>query len=152
MGTELVGNALSRGTNQLGTHCWGPNVRGPYVFGTKCVTALFEYSHGIAIIISHHQLSVGVSSHHPSTTYIIHCQQLSPTISQNNPSDSFQRVVKQMSRAIRKSPCSETKVMLPQKSDGQIAMQILLTHSTAFETEIIFSLVVYIQSSPISRR
>ena len=33
-GTELVGDRLSRGTN-----CGGPNVRGPYVFGTKCVTA-----------------------------------------------------------------------------------------------------------------
>ena len=39
MGTELVGECLSRGTNQLGTHCGGPNVRGPYGFGTKCVTA-----------------------------------------------------------------------------------------------------------------
>ena len=34
MGTELVGDHLSRGTN-----CRGPNVRGPYAFGTKCVTA-----------------------------------------------------------------------------------------------------------------
>ena len=39
MGTELVGDRLSRGTNQLGTNCGGPNVREPYVFGTKCVTA-----------------------------------------------------------------------------------------------------------------
>ena len=39
MGTELVGNRLSRGTNQLGTNSGGPNVRGPYGFGTKCVTA-----------------------------------------------------------------------------------------------------------------
>ena len=39
MGTELVGDRLSRGTNQLGTNCGEPNVRGPYVFGTKCVTA-----------------------------------------------------------------------------------------------------------------
>jgi len=39
MGTELVGDRLSRGTNKLGTNCGGPNVRGPYVFGTKCVTA-----------------------------------------------------------------------------------------------------------------
>ena len=39
MGTELVGDRLSRGTNQLGNNCGGPNVRGPYAFGTKCVTA-----------------------------------------------------------------------------------------------------------------
>jgi len=39
MGTELVGDRLSRGTNQLGTNCEGPNVRGPYLFGTKSVTA-----------------------------------------------------------------------------------------------------------------
>jgi hypothetical protein len=39
MGTELVRFRLSRGTNQLGTNCGGPNVRGPYAFGTKCVTA-----------------------------------------------------------------------------------------------------------------
>ena len=39
MGTELVGDRLSRGTNQLGTNCGGSNVRGPHVFGTKCVTA-----------------------------------------------------------------------------------------------------------------
>ena len=31
MGTELVGDRLSRGTNQLGTNCGGPNVRGPNV-------------------------------------------------------------------------------------------------------------------------
>ena len=37
MGTELVGDRLSRGTNQLGTNCGGPNVRGPYTFETKCV-------------------------------------------------------------------------------------------------------------------
>ena len=39
MGTELVGDRLSRGTNHLGTNCGGPNVRGPYAFRTKCVTA-----------------------------------------------------------------------------------------------------------------
>ena len=39
MGTELVRDRLSRGTDQLGTNCGGPNVRGPYVIGTKCVTA-----------------------------------------------------------------------------------------------------------------
>ena len=39
MGTELVGDRLSRGTNKLGTNFGGLNVRGPYVFGTKCVTA-----------------------------------------------------------------------------------------------------------------
>ena len=42
MGTELGGDCLSRGTNKLGTHCGGPNVRGPYAFGihsTKCGTA-----------------------------------------------------------------------------------------------------------------
>ena len=39
MGTELVGDRLSKGTNQLGTKCGGPNVQGPYGFGTKCVTA-----------------------------------------------------------------------------------------------------------------
>ena len=39
MGTELVGDCLSRGTNQLGNHCGELNVQGPYVFGTKCVTA-----------------------------------------------------------------------------------------------------------------
>ena len=39
MGTELVGDRLSWGTNWLGTNCWGPNVRGPYVFWTNCVTA-----------------------------------------------------------------------------------------------------------------
>ena len=38
MGTELVRDCLSRGTNQLGIYCGEPNVRGPYVFGTKCVT------------------------------------------------------------------------------------------------------------------
>jgi hypothetical protein len=41
MGTELVGDRLSRGTNQLGTNCGGPNVGGPYALGTKCVTAFF---------------------------------------------------------------------------------------------------------------
>ena len=40
MGTELVGDRLSRGINQLGTNCGGPNVRGPYAFGTKCVIAV----------------------------------------------------------------------------------------------------------------
>ena len=40
MGKELVGERLSRGTNQLGTNCGEPNVQGPYVFGTKCVTAV----------------------------------------------------------------------------------------------------------------
>ena len=39
MGAELAGDHLSRGTNQLGTNCGGPNVQGPYAFGTKCVTA-----------------------------------------------------------------------------------------------------------------
>ena len=34
MGTELVEDHLSRGTNQFGTNCGGP-----YVFGTKCVGA-----------------------------------------------------------------------------------------------------------------
>ena len=29
MRTELVGDRLSRGTNQLGTHCGGPNVSQP---------------------------------------------------------------------------------------------------------------------------
>ena len=43
MGTKLVGDCLSRGTNQLGTHCEEPNVRGPYAFGTKCVTAIHPY-------------------------------------------------------------------------------------------------------------
>ena len=43
MGTELVGDRLSRGTNKLGTNCRGPNVRGPYVFGTKCVIARNGY-------------------------------------------------------------------------------------------------------------
>ena len=38
MGTELVGDRLSRGTNQLGTNCGGPNVRGPHAFGTKCAS------------------------------------------------------------------------------------------------------------------
>ena len=42
MRTELVGDRLSRGTNQLGTNLGGPNVRGPYAFGTKCVTANIE--------------------------------------------------------------------------------------------------------------
>ena len=40
IGTELVGDRLSRGTNQLGTNCGGPNVRGPYWFGTKCLNVL----------------------------------------------------------------------------------------------------------------
>ena len=40
-GTKLVGDRLSRGTNQLGTKCGGPNVRGPYEFGIKFVTAKF---------------------------------------------------------------------------------------------------------------
>ena len=39
MGTELVWDRLSRGTNQLGTNCGGP-----YVFGTKCVTAVLNTS------------------------------------------------------------------------------------------------------------
>ena len=56
MGTKLVWDHLSMGTKSFGTICpwgqnwlrtvcperpinWGPNVRGPYVFGTKCVTA-----------------------------------------------------------------------------------------------------------------
>ena len=39
MGTELVGDRLSRVTNQLGTNLGGPNVRGPFAFGTKCVRA-----------------------------------------------------------------------------------------------------------------
>ena len=39
MGTELLGDRVSRGTNEFGTNCGGPNVRGPYLFGTKCVTA-----------------------------------------------------------------------------------------------------------------
>ena len=43
MGTELVGDRLSRGTNQLGINFGGLNVRGPYVFGTKCVTACGKY-------------------------------------------------------------------------------------------------------------
>ena len=38
-GLELVRKRLSRGTNQLGTICGGPTVRGPYSFGTKYVTA-----------------------------------------------------------------------------------------------------------------
>ena len=41
MGTELVRDRLSRGTNKLGTNCGGPNVQGPYVFETKCVTAFW---------------------------------------------------------------------------------------------------------------
>ena len=40
METELVGDHLSIGTNQLGTN-WG----GPYGFGTKCVTATFWILH-----------------------------------------------------------------------------------------------------------
>ena len=56
-GTKLVGDHLSMGTKFLVTICpwglliqrdqligdplWGPNVRGPYAFGTKCVTAEF---------------------------------------------------------------------------------------------------------------
>ena len=44
MWTELDGDCLSIGTNQWGTNqletkCGGPNVRGLYGFGTKCVTA-----------------------------------------------------------------------------------------------------------------
>ena len=42
MGTELVGDCLSRETNQFGTHCAGPNVCGPYAFGIKCVTAFIS--------------------------------------------------------------------------------------------------------------
>ena len=42
MGTELVGDFLSREINQLGTHCTGPSVCGPYAFGTKCVTAFLS--------------------------------------------------------------------------------------------------------------
>ena len=34
LGTELVGDCLSRGTNR-----GGPNIQGPYAFGTKYVTA-----------------------------------------------------------------------------------------------------------------
>ena len=43
MGTELVGDRLSSGTNQLGTNCGGPNVRGLYGFGKKCVTAICHF-------------------------------------------------------------------------------------------------------------
>ena len=32
MGTELVWDCLPRGTNQLGTHCGGPTVWGPYAW------------------------------------------------------------------------------------------------------------------------
>ena len=44
MVTASVGDCLSIGTNQWGTNqletkCGGPNVRGLYGFGTKCVTA-----------------------------------------------------------------------------------------------------------------
>ena len=38
-GPELIRDHLSRGTNLLGTNYGGPNVRGPYAFGTKCVAA-----------------------------------------------------------------------------------------------------------------
>ena len=50
MDTELVGNRLPRGTNQLGFNCWGPNVHGPYMFGTKCVTAnLWQTKYVLAV-------------------------------------------------------------------------------------------------------
>ena len=45
MVTNFLGTICPWGLNWLGTICpeepinWGPNVRGPYVFGTKCVTA-----------------------------------------------------------------------------------------------------------------
>ena len=38
-GDRILGDHLSMGTNQLGINCGGPNVRGTYAFGTKCVTA-----------------------------------------------------------------------------------------------------------------
>ena len=38
MGTELVGDRLSRGTNQLGTMCLGPNVSQPYREGLYRLT------------------------------------------------------------------------------------------------------------------
>ena len=58
MGTEFLGTICPWGHNWLGTVRpegpinWGPNVRGPYVFGTKCVTS----SHGkvaLYIVIVH---------------------------------------------------------------------------------------------------
>ena len=77
MGTKLVGDHLSIKTKFLGTICpwgqnwlgtvcpegpidWGPicggpNVRGPYVFGTKCVTAPYfcfhEHTWGVSFDI-----------------------------------------------------------------------------------------------------
>ena len=42
MGIELVGDHLSRGTNQLGNNCGGRNVQGPYGLGTKRVTAIYQ--------------------------------------------------------------------------------------------------------------
>ena len=39
-GLNMLGTVCPEGTNQLGTNCGGSNVRGPYMFGTKCVTAL----------------------------------------------------------------------------------------------------------------
>ena len=42
MTTELVGDRLSRVTNQLGTNCGGPNVQWQHEFETKCVTAKKE--------------------------------------------------------------------------------------------------------------
>ena len=39
MGLNWLGTVCQEGPINLGTHCGGLNVRGPYALGTKCVTA-----------------------------------------------------------------------------------------------------------------
>ena len=43
METKLVRNFLSRGINQLGSHCGGPNVPGPYAIGTSAAYQISNY-------------------------------------------------------------------------------------------------------------
>ena len=49
MGTEFVGDRLSRGTNQLGTNCGGPNVRGPYVFACHVIAVKIDLVYEILL-------------------------------------------------------------------------------------------------------
>ena len=70
MGTELVGHRLSRGNNQLGIN-WGsivgePNVRGPYGFETKCVTAFCIPNMETREVICHKVEQSGVPSNVPN--------------------------------------------------------------------------------------
>ena len=67
-GTKLVGDRLSRGTNQLGTNCGGPNVWGPYAFGTKCATADQILSNFDHLSLSSEQLWIFSHTNYPLFT------------------------------------------------------------------------------------